>query len=320
MIAPSAAGVAKESKRVARAACQQQAAAALASEIGFIDHCDFRQLRMSARAIEKRFADLLTDLVVMDDRQRDSHRVEHFVRMCSTPLLSAADERDLFRLMNFCKYRANAARSPLSAARPNRRKLAEFQQFSQLAARLRNHIVNANVRLVVSIVKKFSDRNNDFDELFSEGVHSLLRAAEKFDFDRGFRFSTYATCAIRRELANYVEKSARRRQRFGSGVGELLKTSLEPELPAGLAPRVHTKLYETLTGMMRRLDERERLIVQARYGFKSADGKRTFQSLGVELGVCKERVRQIEARALRKLRTIAKNSGLDLELALAADR
>ena len=146
----------------------------------------------------------------------------------------------------------------------------------------------------------------------------MLRAAEKFDFDRGFRFSTYATCAVRRELANFVEKSARRRQRFGSGVGDLLQTSLEPELPAGLAPRVHSKLFDVLAGMLSRLDEREQKIVLARYGFKSEVGKRTFQSLGEELGVCKERVRQLEARALRKLRTIAESSGFDIEMALAA--
>lgn len=307
----------KEKKRLE---IRQRAARALATEIAFIGHREFAETRLSVHAIETRCAGLLAPRAAMDGDRPDQQRFELIVRMCSTPLLAASDERDLFRLMNYCKFRANAARSSLSPKRPNQRKLVEFDQFLNMAARLRNHIVNANVRLVVSIVKKFADQTNDFDELFSEGVHSLMRAAEKFDFARGFRFSTYATCAIRRELANHVDKAARRRKRFHSGAGDLLQTSCEPQSREGLAPRVHAELYNTLARMMRRLDERERTIVLSRYGFKSEVGKRTFQSLGDELGVCKERVRQLEARALRKLRTIAEAGGFDLELALSASR
>ena len=294
-----------------------RAEAAVERELAFIGHPEFSKMRLSPKSVTKQlemlgFSDLpLSDLSHL---QASSQRSPLLVRLCSTPLLKGKAEQELFRLMNYCRFRANAARSSINPRRPNMRKLEEFEAFAELADTIRNHIVRANVRLVVSIVKKFADLKNTFDELFSEGVLSLMRATDKFDFARGFRFSTYATCAIRRELANYVERQAKQRKRFNSGVSEMMQSSIEPAMPESLHPAEHSRLYIQLRSLMSSLDNREQMILLARYGFKSEDGKRTFQNLGDELGVCKERVRQLEARAVEKLRKLANQAGFAPEL------
>ena len=75
----------------------------------------------------------------------------------------------------------HALRSTLNANRPNRRKLAEIESLLKQAKALRNRIVHSNIRLVISIVKKFSDDRNPFDDLLSEGISCLIKAVEKFD-------------------------------------------------------------------------------------------------------------------------------------------
>jgi RNA polymerase primary sigma factor len=296
---------------------RQRATIAVGTELAFISNSEFSQTRLSAKAIAQQLEPLLsaTNKVDIGQSAADGRRSAQMIRLCSTPLLSSSDEPELFRLMNYCRYRANAARSTLNPRRPNVRKLDEFESFNELADEIRNHIVSANVRLVVSIVKKFADQKNTFDDLFSEGILSLMRATDKFDYARGFRFSTYATCAIRRELANFAERQARQRKRFASGVGELMQSSLEPQLTESLHPAEHSRLYQQLQNFMTALDNREQMILLARYGFQSEEGrKRTFQNLGDELGVCKERVRQLEARALQKLRSMAGAAGFAPEL------
>ncbi len=295
---------------------RRRAEHAVSTELSVISNREFAEIRLSPKSVEAHLGHVLSaeKAEILPQGKLNAYRSAHLVQLCSTPLLKADEERELFRMMNYCKHRANASRSVLNPRRPNLRKLDEFEEFYILSDRLRNHIVNANVRLVVSIVKKFADLKNNFDELFSEGVLALMRAADKFDYARGYRFSTYATCAIRRELANYVEKQARRRQRFHSGVGDLLQTSLEPPMPASLPPQTHSDLYLKLKKLLSSLDGREKKILMARYGFHSDERKRTFQNLGEELGVCKERVRQLEARALQKLRKLAKDVEFHPEL------
>ncbi len=306
------------SKTAAATANKRRAEKAVQTELSFIPNAEFAKTRLSVRAIRSQMQPLLDSETLelhAASKNISGHHAAHLVRMCSTPLLTAGEERELFRLMNYSKFRGNASRSELNPRRPNLRKLQEFEEFSELASQLRNHIVNANVRLVVSIVKKFADAKNNFDELFSEGVFSLMRAADKFDFARGYRFSTYATCAIRRELAHFVDRQSKQRKRFNSGISESMQSSIEPEMPAGLHPAIHSELFVRLNGLLSELDGREQLILLARYGFDSEEGKRTFQNLGDELGVCKERVRQLEARALRKLREKAHDMGFNPELA-----
>ncbi len=229
----------------------------------------------------------------------------HLERLCSAALLSPQEEKDSFRRMNYLKYRANAIRSTLNSQRLNRRKINELEELLDAANRVRNHIIHANVRLVISIVKQFADERNPFDDLLSEGISCLIKAVEKFDCDRGFRFSTYATRAVRREVFRLVQRQHRDRTRFSTGTAEVLHREMNTDNVPVQPERTWNQIDRSVNKMLSTLDEREQFIVQARYGFEDIGEKPTFQRLGEMLGVSKERVRQLEQRALNKLRDVA---------------
>lgn len=235
----------------------------------------------------------------------------HLERLCSAQLLNPEQERQLFCRMNYLKYRANAIRSTLNEGRVNAKAVKQIRQLLREAEAIRNRIIHANVRLVMSIVKQFADERNPFDDLLSEGLSCLIKAVDKFDFDRGFRFSTYATRAVRREVLRLVQRQHRDRGRFSSGSQELLSQQLAPgDLPEG----VHMSWQQvdrSITTMLGQLDDREKFIVQARYGFDNLGEKPTFQYLGELMGISKERVRQLEQRALTKLRELAEKLRLE---------
>lgn len=217
-----------------------------------------------------------------------------------TRLLQREEETRLFRQMNFLKYRAARLRDELSAARGTEEQMDRIESLLQRAERIRSRIVQANLRLVVSIAKKFVDPRNSFDELVSDGNVSLMRAVEKFDYGLGNRFSTYATYAIRRNFYRTVIKGRAQRGRFVSDE-EGLSAAAEGPVTEGMNLRQIAILQKAFARLMKTLNERERLILNERFGFGDSEPK-TFKELGEQLGVCKERIRQIQARAMEKLR------------------
>ncbi|MEQ8849577.1 sigma-70 family RNA polymerase sigma factor [Botrimarina sp.] len=229
----------------------------------------------------------------------------HLSRICSTPLLTPDEEQELFRRMNFCKHRAAAIRSRLSRSNPDPEKLAEAEDYLQRSERLRNYLIRANTRLVMSIARKFADSRNGFDDLLSQGLASLMHSVEKFDYSRGYRFSTYATCAVRRDLYRMVMNRKKHAQRFATGTDELLSACPETERdPDEMTEAGWKRLSQSLHEMLGELDERERFILTHRFGLDGSGARASYSRLGERLGISKERVRQLANRALDKLREI----------------
>jgi RNA polymerase primary sigma factor len=226
--------------------------------------------------------------------------------------------------------------------------------------RARAHLIQANLRLVVSVAKKYVGRGLSFLDLIQEGNIGLMKATDKFDYHRGYKFSTYATWWIRQaitraisdqsrtirlpvhvgETINRVKKTGHRLQQIFerdpsheeiaramdvpvSKVRQVLDVSRLPvslEAPVGqdgdaflgdfiedesipqpLELASQQLLRSQITDALDKLTERERRIIVLRFGLE--DGRfRTLEEVGREFGITRERIRQIEAKALRKLR------------------
>ena len=141
----------------------------------------------------------------------------------SVRLLNKDEERQLFLVMNFWKCEAEQFRQALDTAHCSRQDVAHLEQLLREAREVRNRIVMANTPLVISVAKGYASIDTPLADLISDGNISLLRAVEKFDCTRGYRFSTYATWALRFNFNRTLSvqrrppEALRHRQRHVSG-------------------------------------------------------------------------------------------------------
>jgi RNA polymerase primary sigma factor len=224
---------------------------------------------------------------------------------CAVPPLSPDQEAHLFRKMNYLKCCAVAIRRRINPARARTTTLDELERLQEEAMRIKDQIVRSNLRLVVSIARRFAAPSQELSEAVSDGVVALLRAVDRFDFARGYKFSTFATCVVRNEFVRAARYS-RRHDRFVAG-SDLLADTADTRCDEGEEERAMQDRHQAVAVMLGQLNDRERRIVIGRYGLGGA-GKQTLVQLGKELGITKERVRQIELRATTKLRRFAQTA------------
>ncbi|MFF9318943.1 sigma-70 family RNA polymerase sigma factor [Streptomyces sp. NPDC014735] len=273
------------------------------------------------------------------------------------PLLTAADEVELARRIEAGLF---AEERLASTPDPDTRLAVDLDRLVVMGRMAKRRLIEANLRLVVSVAKRYIGRGLTMLDLVQEGNLGLIRAVEKFDYTRGYKFSTYATWWIRQamsraladqartirvpvhvvELINRVVRVQRRMlQEHGQEptpeevadqvdltperVGEILQLAQEPvslHAPVGeeedlalgdliedgdaaspVESAAFLLLREHLEAVLSTLGERERKVVQLRYGL--VDGRpRTLEEIGRIFGVTRERIRQIESKTLGKLR------------------
>ncbi len=276
--------------------------------------------------------------------------------MARVPLLSNQEEIVLARALE----RGREALKTLGQAHPDSQRRARLEYVIGEGRRAREHLIKANTRLVVSIAKKYIGRGVPFLDLIQEGNLGLMKAVEKFDYLRGFRFSTYATWWIRQTITRAIadqgrtirvpvhmsdrirrlykaarqleqengrkptaEEIAQELQLDPRKVQWMLKVSWRPlslELPVGEdedaelgsfiedestptpTQSVHQHiLREKVEEVLSTLSPREARILRMRYGLDNGRAY-TLEEVGRKFGLTRERIRQIQGKALRRLR------------------
>jgi len=237
----------------------------------------------------------------------------YLASLYEVPLLAREQESHLFRRMNFLKHQANVLRLAMDPTKARSTDLDKIEALQEEALAVKNQIIRANLRLVVSIAKRHVGPGKEFFELVSDGNMSLIRAVEKFDYSRGNKFSTYASWAIMKNFARTIPEENYRRDRFVTGHEAMFEAAPDTRADEHEYESSLKRMQEAVKGMLGRLDDRERRIITSRFGLGGA-AEQTLEQLGRDLGITKERVRQIESRAQEKLRRIAADSKMELPM------
>jgi RNA polymerase primary sigma factor len=227
------------------------------------------------------------------------------------PLLTKDQEQHLFRKMNFLKYQASRMLDEMKMpsglinyAKLRVETLDQIEASLKEANKVKELLIRCNMRLVTSIAKRHSGQAENFFELLSDGNISLMRAVEKFDYSRGNKFSTYASWAIMKNFARSIPDEKNRRERFVTGNEEIFDAAEDKRTQEQEVLTAAAQATAKVNRLLEYLEPREREIIRMRAGLDNGTDGMTLEKIGEKLGITKERVRQLNVRAMKKLRTI----------------
>ena len=236
----------------------------------------------------------------------------YLAALYEVPLLNREQEVYLFRKMNYLKYKAAKLREQLDPAKAKSSLMDKIERLYEESVQTKNQIIRANLRLVVSIAKRHVGATDNFFELVSDGNISLIRAVQKFDYARGNKFSTYASWAIMKNYARTIPGEHRQRDRYRTSYDEMFNVTEDNRSNQYAQESAHATRVAQINRILKLLDDREQKIIRSRFGLDHKHEPQTLKEVGAEMGVTKERIRQIEARALNKLRKAVEEQKLDI--------
>jgi RNA polymerase sigma factor (sigma-70 family) len=219
-----------------------------------------------------------------------------------TPVLNREREVELFRRYNYLKYLACVTRTGMKPARVHSDRLNEIENYLAEAETIKKTIIEANLRLVVSIAGKHAAGGANFLELVSKGNFALIKAVEEFDYTKDVRFSKIASLNIAKEYAKVSGKSTELTREKAGSLANILPFLKIAKADSAVIERARHSLVQVIKD---ELDQREQYIILNHFGLVGSlirKNKKTLQQIGQDLGLTKERVRQLELIALQKLR------------------
>lgn len=228
----------------------------------------------------------------------------YLASLYTVPLLTFEQEQHLFRKMNYLKYRAAELRDTLDSKHLLSRVMDQIERLNDAATEAKNQIVTANLRLVVSIAKRHTQPNSTLFDLISDGNMSLIRAVEKFDYSRQNRFSTYASWAIMKNYARAISDEQFYRSKFLALENDANVEREKDETDPAEMEAYQARQEKRVAALLKTLTPREQQILIRRFGLDRNREPLTLKQVGQEMGVTKERIRQIEIQALEKLRKL----------------
>ncbi len=258
---------------------------------------------------------------VMDDLS--GSRTTRTVKSAQQVILTGAEERVLFLQFNYARYMVNKIQKEIWASptrQPTPEQAEEILSWYRRADKIREQIAETNLALVLAMAKRTRMSEVDFADLVSEGNMALLRAVDKFDAGRGFKFSTYACRAILKAFSRQGMKLSKYRQRFPTDFDPKLEKSNHLETKrADFEKDAAEEVRRIVLENEADLTEVERTVIEHRFNLKTDaepamnEKPMTLEQVGQIIGVTKERVRQIQNKAMEKIRLKLEASFLGTE-------
>jgi len=234
-------------------------------------------------------------------------------RVTTPQLMSAAEEKLMFLRFNYAKRKLQMLQKKVKQPGDITAELAEqVQEWHRRFEHFREYLVRTNLALVLAMAKRVRLGDVDFAEVVSEGNMALLRAVDKFNVDRGFKFSTYACRAILKAFSRTAMKHNRHRTKF--------PVEFEPDLEkSDWADKRRDQVEEDCIDELKAIVDRnladlstvEETVIRRRFNWDQVDDSSlTLEDVGKIIGVTKERVRQIQNKALAKIRAVMEDGVL----------
>ncbi len=227
-------------------------------------------------------------------------------------LMKGAEEKLMFLRFNFSKRRLSQLQKQIKRDGLTRETAEKFLEWHRRFEHFREYLVRTNLALVLAMAKRTRLGDVDFAEVVSEGNMALIRAVDKFNVDRGFKFSTYACRAILKAFSRTALKASRHRTRF--------PVEFEPDMEkSDWTDRKRDMVEEDCIDELKQIVDRnladlsnvEETVIRRRFNWQQQEeSPLTLEEVGQIIGVTKERVRQIQNKALAKIRTVMEDGVL----------
>jgi RNA polymerase primary sigma factor len=282
---------------------QRRAKVLLAKKIEFVASDEFLEQdakeRIPVVPLDKSEPSILRD--TEPAKLTGSSLSEYLHSLRDTPVLNREEEVELFRRYNYLKFLANQSRAGIKLSRVSGKMISQIESYLAQAEDIKRRIIEANLRLVVNVARKHTLSGANLLDLVSEGNISLMHVVEKFDYNRGFRFSTFASWAIAKDYAHKIPDQIGKTSKASlANIHREMRTEDAADFAA--IERAHQSLAQVIKD---NLTDREQYVIMNRFGLVGPPIKRetkTLVQIGEELNLSKERIRQIELTALQKLR------------------